>query len=356
MKAAVFSAQTSSGILVTNLAKPKASETQLLVQVIAVGLNAVDAKFLVLDKMPSIPILHSLVRRLVSGFVPGFDFSAKVVHAPSQSSFQPGDLVFGAMPPFYGSLAEYALVPPDQVTLLPSDLSPLNAACLPLAGLTVLQALEQHNITPQHSVLVIGSSGGVGHLALQVISGLGITVAGICSEGNRAFSESCGASAVFDYTHGSNTLVSNLCEYCKEHGPFDFVLDCVTSNDDRDKHVSYPDLLLNDPVVRKTVLSDTIRFSYVTLGESWTWWLYAIWKRVTGWNLFTPPREVFWVQFPHSSPLLGRLADLASEKNVRAEIQETVPFDQAGLDRAFSLIRERRVKGKIAVVMDHGML
>ena len=76
----------------------------LLVRVRACGVNPVDAKGVVGDKLPA--FLRPLARRALDGTIAGFDLSGVVDRAPPNSGFAVGDEVFGAVPPFRGSFAE----------------------------------------------------------------------------------------------------------------------------------------------------------------------------------------------------------------------------------------------------------
>ena len=81
--------------------------------------------------------------------------------------------------------------------------SPIEAAGLPLVGTTALQAFIQHKVREGQRVLVIGASGGVGHIAVQVACHLGAHVTAICSSRNTAFvKDDCGAGAVLSYDDG----------------------------------------------------------------------------------------------------------------------------------------------------------
>ncbi len=125
-----------------------------------------------------------------------------------------GDEVFGGAP---GSLADRADARPNLLAKKPAAVSFEEAAAVPLAGLTALQALRKGRFHEGHAVLVLGASGGVGHYAVQLARALGASrVVGSCSTRNVALVRSLGADDVLDYTRGD---VDSLDE-C-----FDVVLD-----------------------------------------------------------------------------------------------------------------------------------
>ena len=108
----------------------------------AAGLNPVDAKDIMADKLPhSWTTLRSWIRSSISGKIPGFDFAGTCIvdneDGPSTSDnvpFSNGDKVFGMMPPFQGTLAEYISVPLDQICAMPKNFKFEEAAALPLVG------------------------------------------------------------------------------------------------------------------------------------------------------------------------------------------------------------------------------
>ena len=199
MRAAVYDRTAVEGVRVVTRPPPTApARDALLVRVRACGVNPVDAKGVVGDKLPA--FLRPLARRALDGTIAGFDLSGVVDRAPPNSGFAVGDEVFGAVPPFRGSFAELVRVPLHQVAKKPASLSHAEAAALVLPGVTVTQLLDQHGFEPGQRLLIIGASGGVGHLAVKLAKARGAkSVVGVCSAANAAFVRSCGADAVVAY-------------------------------------------------------------------------------------------------------------------------------------------------------------
>ena len=108
---------------------------------------------------------------------------------------------------------------------MPEGLAFAEAAAMPLAGMTALQALRDlAGLTLEGSnqrVLVVGASGGVGHFGLQIARAAGATVVAVCSAKNADRVRRLGASAVVDYAKAD--AYAGL-------PPFDIVLDCVASD------------------------------------------------------------------------------------------------------------------------------
>eukprot|EP00282_Hemiselmis_andersenii_P040093 CAMPEP_0169432120 /NCGR_PEP_ID=MMETSP1042-20121227/3312_1 /TAXON_ID=464988 /ORGANISM="Hemiselmis andersenii, Strain CCMP1180" /LENGTH=221 /DNA_ID=CAMNT_0009542579 /DNA_START=116 /DNA_END=777 /DNA_ORIENTATION=+ len=206
MRAVVYSRLDVEGIKVVSKARPAAVNAtkkgnNILCRVVCAGINPVDAKGLVGDKLPH--ACSPLARRAIDGKTVGFDFAGTVMEVPAGCEYKPGDAVYGTMPPGAGSFCEYVSAPLDQVAKKPSSLSFSEAASLPLVGLTSVQALVHDNglVSGQH-LLLIGASGGVGHVALQVAKAVGASVTAVCSQRNAEFVQRLGADRVVDYTKG----------------------------------------------------------------------------------------------------------------------------------------------------------
>jgi NADPH:quinone reductase-like Zn-dependent oxidoreductase len=110
----------------------------------------------------------------------------------------PGDEVFGTT---VGAWAEYAPARESRLVRKPANLSFEEAAAVPTAATTALQALRDHGrVQPGQKVLINGASGGVGTFAVQIAKSFGADVTGVCSTGNVELVRSLGADRVVDYT------------------------------------------------------------------------------------------------------------------------------------------------------------
>ena len=137
--------------------------------------------------------------RAPSVAVPGTNF-AGVVEAvgPGITAFEPGDEVYGAT---RGTFAEYAVAPVGKVAPKPPELSFEQAAVLPYPTFAAMQALRDHgHVQAGQRVLVVGASGAVGTIAVQLAIAFGATVTGVCSGGHADLVRSLGADEVIDYT------------------------------------------------------------------------------------------------------------------------------------------------------------
>jgi len=117
------------------------------------------------------------------------------------TEFRPGDEVFGGLED-RGTLAEYIKIRQDAVLLKkPANITFEQAASVPVAGCTALQALrDKGRVRPGQKVLVNGASGGVGTFTVQLAKAFGAEVTGVCSTKNVEIVASIGADQVIDYT------------------------------------------------------------------------------------------------------------------------------------------------------------
>lgn len=171
---------------------PHRGPDTLVVQVKAAGLNPVDWK-----------IRQGYLQGAVDVHfpaVPGWDVSGVVVQAGLDTpEFAVGDEVFAyarADVVHGGTVAELAAVPVRTAALKPRNLSHEQAAAVPLAGLTALQALRRAGVGEGDTVLIHGGAGGVGTFGIQLARLAGARVVATASAANHEFLEGLGATAI----------------------------------------------------------------------------------------------------------------------------------------------------------------
>lgn len=179
----------------TELPLPLPVGDELLIRVVAAGINPIDAK----TRAGSGPAA------VIPGFpaVLGNDFSGIVVRAPYESfPLQPGDAVYGMAraPRIPGSYAEYLAVSSLSVARKPAAISHIEAAGIPLAALTAWGMVTLAEARPGQRMLVHAGSGGVGHFAVQFARHLGAHVTATGSTASVEFLHRLGAHEVIDYT------------------------------------------------------------------------------------------------------------------------------------------------------------
>ncbi len=214
MKAVTFDRYGSAEELqYREVEKPIAKSTELLVRVRASSVNPVDWK------------IRQGHLQLLTGFnfpkIVGSDISGVVVEVGLEvTNFKPGDEVYTFLNPLTGgACAEYAVVPESSAAIKPRNITHAEAAAVPIAGLTALQALRDlGEIQAGSKVLINGASGGVGILAVQVAKAMNAEVTGVCSAKNIEFVKSLGANFVLDYAE---------VDFAKQLEKYDIILDAV---------------------------------------------------------------------------------------------------------------------------------
>lgn len=184
-------------IRIETTARPALAPDRLLVRVQAAALNPLDKHYL--RGTPYLLRLSAGVGRPKDNRM-GVDFAGTVESVGSAvTRFKPGDVVFGGAD---GAFGEYVTVREGgSIARVPAGVAPEQAAALPIAAVTALQALRDHGrLAPGQRVLINGASGGVGHFAVQLAKGMGAHVTGVCSTRNVEMVRALGADAVIDYT------------------------------------------------------------------------------------------------------------------------------------------------------------
>jgi len=198
MKAIVYTKYGSPDVLqFKDVARPAPKDDEVLVRVCAASVNAYDWHMLRAKPF--------LVRLMGGGFLKpkhtilGADIAGRIESVGADvKTLRPGDEVFGTA---RGGFAEYACARERSMALKPINLSFEEAAAVPMAAVTALQALrDKGRIQPGRKVLINGASGGVGTFAVQIAKALGADVTAVCSPRNMDKARAIGADRVIDYT------------------------------------------------------------------------------------------------------------------------------------------------------------
>ena len=198
MKAVVFHKfGPPEQLVLTDIAKPLVDDDGVLVRVRAASINALDWRMM--EGQPYIGRLMGMGFRKPNRTVPGVD-SAGYVEAVGKNvtEFKLGDEVIGHR---VGACAEYVLGKERHFVKKPARLSFEQAAAIPVAGMTALEALRDGGqIKAGQKVLINGAAGGVGTFAVQLAKAFGADVTAVCSARNVDMVRAIGADRVIDYT------------------------------------------------------------------------------------------------------------------------------------------------------------
>lgn len=326
----------------------------VLIRVLAAGINPADYK----------------APRFIGGPIYGFDLCGVVVQIgdavnedrgnrhPNLAPLQVGDVVTGCPIKFQmGSLAEYTVSSGTEVTHIldgwtVEESAGLNVACNSFMTVLddggVLDRVRPSNTTttsdetstpPFQSILIIGSSGGCGTVALQICKGMGIPrIVGICSSKNVDFCKSLGATEVVPYD--DQQAMEKFCQ--GNVGKLDFIYD--TASDGRPN-----DYLLN-PKIRAVMSEgnpvDPTKPNYLTLNASPYCWLRSM---ILGAPTPGLPRTKISMAVSSADTLdmAMRFINKAGQKPV---IDTVMPeFTARAIEEAYEKLKSRRTKGKVVV-------
>lgn len=247
--------------------------------------------------------------------IPGADFSG-VVEAVGNGvgQFKVGDCVFGETLKG-GAFAEFTAVPANVCALMPEGSSFPEMACVPIAGITALQALTIHGkVGKGESVLINGSSGGVGHFAVQIAKAHGAKVTAVCSSRNVDFVKSLGADQVIAYDQ------ENIHQH---NGKYDLIIDTNGNL----SHNDYTRMGQRGVMV-----------GFTTMGHM----MSVLLKRA--FNKFP------LIQFTAEANTkdLEKLASLIQKKEIKVHIEKT--FSYKNIPEAIQYIEAMHTQGKVAMV------
>ncbi|MEV4086916.1 NADP-dependent oxidoreductase [Nonomuraea fuscirosea] len=286
---------------------PRPLPTEVLVRVKAIGLNPVEARL----RTGEFPLLGE------PPFILGWDVSG-VVEESNIGRLRPGDEVFG-MPLFpraANAYAEAVVAPALHLARKPAALSHVEAAALPVVGLTAWQGLvDLAGVTEGDRVLVHGGGGGVGHVAIQIAKALGAYVITTAGASKRALVEELGADEVIDYT---------TTDFAKTVHDVDVVLDTIGGDSvERSLGVLRP----GGHLVTAVADEDTrliaryeaagLRFSGIAVG-------------------------------PDPAGLRG-LVELVEQGRLQVHVQETFPFERVA--DAHRLLDAGHLRGKLVLTL-----
>ncbi len=226
----------------------------------------------------------------------------------------------------WGGLAQYVVAPPSLLVRKPAAIDFVEAAAMPIAGVTALQAIDALHLQPGARVLVNGASGGVGTWAVQLARVAGAEVTAVCSVHNLAQARALGAAHVIDYAQQ---------DFTTRGVRYDAIVDVAT------KRSIVPALSCVRPGGRYVVVGGGFRcLLQAHLWGRWLSWRHGV--RVSG------------VSHRRSHEDLGRLRDLLHTRDVVAAVDRTFPLAQ--VQQALAYVATGHARGKVVVTIPGGEL
>jgi NADPH:quinone reductase-like Zn-dependent oxidoreductase len=302
---------STENFVLGEIPSPTCKTDQVLIRVRAACVNPIDWRIRSGSLRWILPARFPLVL--------GFDVAGQIVEAGAeakQRGWNPGDEVLCMLDNRHGGgYAEYAAAGADVLARKPSVHSFEEAASIPLAASTALQALrDQAQLKPGHELLVNGASGGVGTFAVQVGKALGAMVTGVCSDKNLDYVRELGADRVIDYREKDFTSLERV---------FDVIFDAAAKS-------SYSKC--------RRILSP--RGCFVTTVPS----AGSLFSRVT--TMLSQQRCRHILVRPNGKDL-SWIARMIEEGRVRTEVQQVYPLNEVAA--AHTASETGHVRGKLVL-------
>ncbi len=315
----------------TDVLRPTVKPNEILVKVHAASVNPID------NMIPTgmfKPVLHFQLPATL-----GSDLAGVVIEVGGRvTRFKPGDAVFASVFDLgNGSLAEFAAVPESAAALKPSNLDFVQAASIPMVGLTAWQALkERANLQAGQKVFIPAGSGGIGTLAIQLANHLGARVGTTTSTGNVELVRGLGADEVVDYKNQAFEQVLS---------GYDVVLGTIRG-DAIEKSI---DILKPGGKIVSLVgpldaaFARTRKLNFIL---AFVFWLMS--RKII--HLARKRGISYSFLFVHpDGDLLRHIGKLLEQEHIKPVIDKVYPFEQG--KEALDYLAQGRARGKVVVQM-----
>ena len=330
MKALVFHRYGKANQLAfADVPRPVPKPDEMLVQVHAAGINPIDT---MIPKGTFKPFLRFQLPATI-----GSDVAGVVVEVGSGvTRFKPGDAVFASIFGMgTGALAEFAVVPENLAVLKPVNLDFVQAASIPMVGLTSWQAIkERMHPLPGQKVFIPAGSGGIGTFAIQLAKHLGAKVGTTTSTGNVDLVRSLGADEVVDYKQQ---------EFEEVLRDYDAVLGTVKGD------ALQKSLRILKPKSKIVSLVGPPDTAFARARGMNFFMVFVMW--LLSWKMKRLAKKrgaeySFLFAYPDGKQL-AEISELLKEGGIRPVIDKVFPFDQA--KEALAYLETGRAKGKVVV-------
>lgn len=325
---------------------------QVIVEVKAASINPIDVA-MIKGYGSTVLNLMRRAKKLNTGIefplTLGRDFSGIVVskgHAISNDNIQLGDEVWGVVPvEQQGCHASHVIIDEDLIAKKPINLSHTDASSILYAGLTAWSSLwisgglcyktaipsRQNN-----RILILGGSGGVGTMAIQLAKAWNQQVVTTCSSDAVNLLKNLGADEIIDYKE------INCDDKINEEGPYDIILDCCNQGPDEIKkkgylHSTY--ITLNSPLLKNIDEHGLICGSVKNIGD------------LLKYNIPIKDNKSFvkWGFFAPSSTGIKMIQKLVESNAIKPVVKKVYEFDN--IHQAYQRVSEGHLRGKIVIKM-----
>ncbi len=340
MKALCYTKPLGIGELEANLnmhdvAVPEPAKGELLVRMHASSINIDDIHIAEGTFFGGLKKSRASAQQPVT---PGVDVAGIVEKlGEGVSGFAVGDAVMGILGPkaVRGAWSRYCCLLTSRTIKKPGNYSFAEAAACAVAGKTAATAVMSSALQPGQTAIVVGASGGIGSIIVQILSRQGVRVIGVCSGRNAALVGSLGADTIVDYTRGPYGEQLNL--------KADVVIDCVGGVD-----VEQQGFLVLKKTGRFVTLVGPHRFigeTFIGISGILVMAGYIIRKILL--SKLSGPRYIL----AGAGSSLAPLDKLVLNNGIKAPIDREVPLERDAVREAVAYVRSHRASGKVVITI-----
>jgi NADPH:quinone reductase-like Zn-dependent oxidoreductase len=322
-----------TALTMLDLTVPEPAEQELLVQVKASSINIDDIHF---AEGTFFGGLYPSRASADKPTVAGVDVAGTIIKVgPGVTDFKAGDDVLGFTMPgsSQGAWAEYCCLKAKLALHKPAGYSFAEAAACAIGGKTAASAVVCAAPSAGDHAAVLGASGGIGSIVVQILARQGVRITGICSAANRELVLGLGATEVVDYAKGPLSVQM-------KDSRMDVVIDCVGGRDTEAQAVRIlkktgrfvtlcgPEKYIGERRIGKTGIA-------AMLG-------YVLWRYL---SKISGPRYIMGGIGSSLEPL----QNLVLNNTIKPPIDRRLPFSDAAVREGLAYIGTHRAKGKITI-------
>ncbi|WP_339170584.1 NADP-dependent oxidoreductase [Paenibacillus sp. FSL R5-0341] len=312
---------------INDIETPQIQSHEVLIRVKAAGVNPLD----ILNMNGSVRMIADYRLPLTLG-----NELSGVIEAVGDDvlKFKVGDSVYARLPlNKIGAFAEYAAVHEDALSIMPENLSFIEAAAVPLTALTAYQAL--HDVLraePNKKLFIPGGTGGFGAMAIPIAKSMGLTVITSGSERGRSRTLSIGADQFINYkTEHYADILSDI----------DYVIDTLGAEEIK------AELSILKPQGQLVSLKAGPNYRFAADSH------FPMWKKalfgLVGARLDSMARKnqnEYRFMFVHSSgSQLQKITALIEKEDIKPSIDSTYTFDE--IEKALIKVSTGHSQGKV---------